>query len=41
MIVTPQLLVGVALASFATCTLASLIAVRRVLSLDPATVFRG
>ena len=37
----PRLIAGVALAAFASCTLASLAAVRRVLVVDPAIVFRG
>jgi len=41
MAITPQILVSVALVSLVTCTLASLAAVRRVLTLDPALVFRG
>jgi len=41
MAVTPSLVVGVALAAFLSCTLASLVAVRRVLLLDPAIVFRA
>jgi ABC-type lipoprotein release transport system permease subunit len=41
MAVTPQLVVGVGLAAFTSCTLASLVAVRRVLLTDPAIVFRG
>jgi len=41
MAVTPQLVVGVALAAFTSCTLASLVAVRRVLLTDPAIVFRA
>lgn len=36
-----ELIVGVALAAFASCTLASLAAIRRVLQLDPALVFRS
>lgn len=36
-----EMLVGVALASLVSCTLASLAAIRRVLVLDPAIVFRG
>ena len=38
---TPGILVAVALASLVSCTLASLVAVRRVLTLDPGIVFRG
>lgn len=41
MAVTPSLVVGVALAAFTACTLASLVAVRRVLLTDPAIVFRA
>jgi putative ABC transport system permease protein len=41
MVVTPSILVAVAIASLATCTLASVAAIRRVLTLDAATVFRG
>ncbi len=37
----PVLVAGVAVAAFVACTLASLFAVRRVLRLDPAIVFRG
>ena len=37
----PRLLVEVAVATFLSCTLASLVAVRRVLLFDPAIVFRG
>ena len=40
MLLTPQILVGVAIVSFVTCTLASIVAMRRVLTLDPASVFR-
>jgi hypothetical protein len=40
--VAPHLLVaGVGLAALVSCTLASLVAIRRVLSLDPAMVFRS
>lgn len=39
--VTPELLGGEGLSSLVTCTLASLAAVRRVLTLDPASVFRS
>jgi putative ABC transport system permease protein len=39
--VTPALLAGVALASFLSCTLASLAALIRVLKLDPAIVFKA
>ncbi len=41
MAVTPKLILEVAAASFVSCTLGSLVAVRRVLQLDPAIVFRG
>ena len=41
MAVTPKLIMEVAAAAFASCTLGSLVAVRRVLLLDPAIVFRG
>lgn len=37
----PRLVFGVAAAAFASCTLASLVAVRRVLLFDPAIVFRA
>ncbi len=37
----PRLVIEVAAAAFVSCTLASLIAVRRVLLFDPAIVFRG
>lgn len=37
----PRLVVGIAVAAFASCTLASLVAVRRVLRFDPAIVFRA
>lgn len=36
-----EMLVGVAVASLLSCTFASLAAIRRVLVLDPAIVFRG
>jgi len=38
---TPGMLAGVAAAALLSCTLASLAAVRRVLALDPAVVFKG
>jgi putative ABC transport system permease protein len=38
---TPGILAAVALAALVSCTLASLAAVRRVLTLDPAIVFKG
>lgn len=41
MLVTPTMLAGVAAAALASCTAASLVAIRRVLALDPATVFRS
>ena len=41
MAVTPKLILEVAAAAFVSCTLGSLVAVRRVLLLDPAIVFRG
>jgi putative ABC transport system permease protein len=41
MVMTPQILVGVGVSSFVMCTIASLVAVRRVLRVDPAMVFRG
>ena len=37
----PRLVFGVAAAAFVSCTLASLVAVRRVLQFDPAIVFRA
>jgi putative ABC transport system permease protein len=37
----PRLFAGVAVAAFLSCTVASLAAIRRVLSVDPAIVFRG
>lgn len=40
MVVQPRLLLGVGVASILSCVLASLAAVRRVLSLDPGIVFR-
>jgi putative ABC transport system permease protein len=40
MVATPQILAGVAITSFVSCTLASIAAIRRVLALDAATVFR-
>lgn len=36
-----HLILGVGVGAFVACTLASLVAVRRVLSVDPAIVFRG
>ena len=41
MAVTLKLILEVAAASFVSCTLGSLVAIRRVLMLDPAIVFRG
>jgi putative ABC transport system permease protein len=41
MSITPTMLGGIAAAAFVSCTIASLVAVRRVLSLDPALVFRS
>lgn len=41
MVTPPKVILGVAGTSFASCSLASLVAVRRVLRLDPAMVFRG
>jgi putative ABC transport system permease protein len=38
---TPAMLAGVALAALLSCTLASIAAIRRVLTLDPAIVFKG
>jgi putative ABC transport system permease protein len=38
---TPEMLAAIALAAFVSCTVASLAAVRRVLTLDPAIVFKG
>jgi putative ABC transport system permease protein len=38
---TPPMLAAVALASILSCTLASFAAIRRVLTLDPAIVFKG
>jgi putative ABC transport system permease protein len=40
MVASPRIVLGVAGAAFASCTLASLAAIRRVLRLDPALVFR-
>ncbi len=40
MVAPPRIVLGVAGAAFASCTLASLAAIRRVLQLDPALVFR-
>jgi len=41
MVAPPRLVLGVAAAALASCTLASWAAIRRVLSVDPAIVFRG
>ncbi len=41
MVAPPEIIAGVAAAAFASCTLASLAAIRRVLQLDPAIVFRA
>jgi putative ABC transport system permease protein len=41
MVAPPRIVLGVAAAAFASCTLASLAAIRRVLQLDPAIVFRS
>lgn len=41
MSITLKLILEVAAASFVSCTLGSLVAIRRVLLLDPAIVFRG
>ena len=41
MVASPKIVLGVAVAAFASCTLASLAAIRRVLQLDPAIVFRA
>jgi putative ABC transport system permease protein len=38
---TPGMITAVAVAALASCTLASLAAIRRVLTLDPAIVFKG
>jgi putative ABC transport system permease protein len=38
---TPEMLVGVAVAALLSCTLASFAAIRRVVTLDPAIVFKG
>jgi putative ABC transport system permease protein len=38
---TPEMVTGVTVAAFVSCTLASFAAVRRVLTLDPAIVFKG
>ncbi len=41
LVAPPRLILGVAAAALASCTLASLAAIRRVLALDPALVFRS
>lgn len=41
MVLTPHIVLGVAMAAALSCTLASLAAIRRVLRLDPAVVFRS
>jgi putative ABC transport system permease protein len=41
MVAPPRIVLGVAAAAFASCTLASLAAIRRVLQLDAAIVFRA
>lgn len=41
MVTPPRLFVGVAASALISCTVASLAAIRRVLSVDPAIVFRG
>jgi putative ABC transport system permease protein len=41
MVLPPRIVLGVAGAALASCTLASLAAIRRVLQLDPALVFRS
>ncbi|HEY6003827.1 MAG TPA: ABC transporter permease [Anaeromyxobacter sp.] len=41
MVAPPKIVLGVAAAALASCTLASLAAIRRVLQLDPALVFRS
>lgn len=41
MVSPPKLVLGVAVAALLSCTFASLAAVKRVLSLDPAIVFKG
>jgi ABC-type lipoprotein release transport system permease subunit len=38
---TPAMLAAVAFAALVSCTLASFAAIRRVLTLDPAIVFKG
>lgn len=41
MVAPPKIVLGIAAAAFASCTLASFAAIRRVLDLDPALVFRS
>ena len=41
MVAPPRLVLGIAAAALASCTVASLAAIRRVLQLDPALVFRS
>ena len=41
MLAPPSMLALVVLGSLASCLLASLAAIRRVLSIDPAIVFKG
>ncbi|HEY6100190.1 MAG TPA: ABC transporter permease [Anaeromyxobacter sp.] len=41
MVAPPRIVLGVAVAALVSCTLASLAAIRRVLQLDPALVFRS
>ncbi len=41
MVASPKIVLGVAAAAFVSCTLASLAAIRRVLQLDPAIVFKA
>lgn len=41
MVTPPRLVLGVAAAALASCTIASVAAIRRVLAVDPAIVFRG
>lgn len=41
MVAPPRIVLGVAASALVSCTLASLAAIRRVLKLDPALVFRG
>jgi putative ABC transport system permease protein len=41
MLAPPKLVLGIAVAALVSCTAASVAAIRRVLQLDPALVFRG